>query len=176
MRNGEMVDTMVRSAIAADQKPRADAIDRLTEASYGVAAAAGGLAPLMTTSWKWWLPGRQRLREQMLMVVTPQVTTQLGEVLKASETLRSLEPDLDQPVVDLATAVVDLFQTSLGGDLKAATKGGAEVRRQVLALRAEADQLQMAATTPSAPRRLRDQLRQRAAHLDPATVELGGEA
>ena len=138
-RTGEMVESM-RGASRREQKATLRvAVDRLHEATIDAVAECGPFANLMKPDWRWNLPWRGVTRATFLQQAYPRLTTHVASVVKAAETLKGLEPSLEQAVTKVAMAVESTFEAAVAGRANEVIAGAGKVRAASVALRMAAD-------------------------------------
>jgi hypothetical protein len=111
----DMAESM-HSGLVADRTREVDAaVGNLVASALGAAVNAGALAGLMRRSWRWYLPGARRPREQFLMSTMSQMTSQLTSALRWSEEVTHLDVNLRDPADDVVNAAVAAHDAGVAG-------------------------------------------------------------
>ena len=105
--------------------------------AIGVAAASGGLQPLLRESWRWYLPGGNARRERFAAPLVAQLQSGLVTCARQAEELRYLQPSVSGPADDLVDAALATHDAAMRSDAAALEQAMAGLRPAADRLRAE---------------------------------------
>lgn len=113
------------------------AAGELVSTCLGVAAASGGLQPLLRQSWRWYMPGGDARRERFALPLVAQLQSGLVACARQAEELRYLRPALSAPADCLVDAALAAHDAAIRRDSAALEHAIAQLRPAADRLRAE---------------------------------------